>query len=80
MEPAFYGDLVYKLKKNVGTGGFSARFVKIMSHHKKMVITLVSVLGGLSSHGWRLCFSLWLHAGGSGLELCDGSGFGTYHL
>ena len=35
LEPAFYGDLVYKLKKNVGTGGFSARFVKIMSHYKK---------------------------------------------
>ena len=31
----FYGDLVYKFKKNVGTGGFSVRFVKIMSHYKK---------------------------------------------
>ena len=52
-----------------------------MSHYiKKKVITLACVLGGLPSHGWRLCFSLWLHAGGSGLELCDGSGCGTYHL
>ena len=31
-EPEFYGDLVYKLKKIV----FSAQFIKIISHYKKI--------------------------------------------
>ena len=31
-EPDFYGDLVYKLKKIVGSGGFSARFIRVVSH------------------------------------------------
>ena len=35
-EPDFYGDLVYKLKKIVGSNNFSVQFVKIISHHKKM--------------------------------------------
>ena len=34
-EPDFYGDLVYKLKKIVGSNTFSAQFIKIISHHKK---------------------------------------------
>ena len=32
-EPDFYGDLVYKLKKIVGS---SAQFIKIISHYKKI--------------------------------------------
>ena len=35
-EPDFYGDLVYKLKKIVGSNNFSAQFVKIISHYKKI--------------------------------------------
>ena len=35
-EPEFYGDLVYKLKKIVGSNNFSARFIKIISHYKKI--------------------------------------------
>ena len=35
-EPDFYGDLVYKLKKNVGSNNFSAQFIKIISHYKKI--------------------------------------------
>ena len=35
-EPDFYGDLVYKLKKIVGSNNFSAQFIKIISHHKKI--------------------------------------------
>ena len=35
-EPDFYGDLVYKLKKIVGSYNFSAQFIKIMSHYKKI--------------------------------------------
>ena len=34
-EPEFFGDLVYKLKKIVGSNNFSAQFIKIMSHYKK---------------------------------------------
>ena len=35
-EPDFYGDLVYKLKRNVGSNNFSAQFIKIISHYKKI--------------------------------------------
>ena len=35
-EPDFYGDLVYKLKKIVGFHNFSAQFIKIISHYKKI--------------------------------------------
>ena len=35
-EPDFYGDLVYKLKKTVGSNNFSAQFIKIISHYKKI--------------------------------------------
>ena len=31
-EPDFYGDLVYKLKKIVGSNGFSSRFIGVVSH------------------------------------------------
>ena len=35
-EPNFYGDLVYNLKKIVGSNNFSAQFIKIISHYKKI--------------------------------------------
>ena len=35
-EPDFYGDLVYKLKRIVGSNNFSAQFIKIISHFKKI--------------------------------------------
>ena len=35
-EPDFYGDLVYKLRRIVGSGCFSAQFIKIISHYKKI--------------------------------------------
>ena len=35
-DPDFYGDLVYKLKKIVGSHNFSAQFFKIISHYKKI--------------------------------------------
>ena len=34
-EPEFYGDLVYKLKKIVGSNNFSAQFIKIISNYEK---------------------------------------------
>ena len=36
LEPEFYGHLVYKLKKIVGSHNFSAQFIKIISHYKKI--------------------------------------------
>ena len=35
-EPDFYGDLVYKLKKIIGSNNFSAQFIKIISNYKKI--------------------------------------------
>ena len=35
-EPEFYRDLVYKLKKIVGSNNFSAQFIKITSQYKKI--------------------------------------------
>ena len=35
-EPKFNCDLVYKLKKIVGSNNFSAQFIKIISHYKKI--------------------------------------------
>ena len=37
-EPDFYGDLVYRLEKIVGSNNFSAQFIKIIiiSHYKKI--------------------------------------------
>ena len=32
-EPAFYGDLVHKLKKIFGSNNFSVQFIKIISHY-----------------------------------------------
>ena len=40
-EPEFYGYLVYKLKKIVGSYNLSAQFIKIISHYKKLAITLM---------------------------------------
>ena len=36
LEPEFYGDLVYNLKKIVGSNNFSAHFIKSISHYKKI--------------------------------------------
>ena len=36
LKPEFYGDLVYKLKKIVGSNNFSAQFIKMISNYKKI--------------------------------------------
>ena len=36
LEPEFYGDLVYKFKKIVGSNNFSAQLIKIISHYIKI--------------------------------------------
>ena len=38
-EPKFYGDLVYKLKM-INSYNFSAQFIKIISHYKKIGYTI----------------------------------------
>ena len=35
-EPEFYGDLVYRLKKIVGSHNFSSQFIKLICHYKKI--------------------------------------------
>ena len=55
-EPDFYGDLVYKLKKIVGSYNFSAQFIKIISHYKKIGynINVLQQTAILSYQGLRL--------------------------
>ena len=36
LEPEFYGDLVYKLKKTVPTNTFFVQFITIISYYKKI--------------------------------------------
>ena len=36
-ELEFYGDLMYKLEKIVGSNNFSAQFIKIISCYKKWI-------------------------------------------
>ena len=69
-EPEFYGDLVYKLKKIVGSNNFSAQLIKIISHYKKIGY---NINGGQPNHGWQLCFPLKLYVGGSDIRLYDSS-------
>ena len=35
-EPEFYGDLVYKLMKIFGSNNFSAQFINIIFHYRKI--------------------------------------------
>ena len=70
----------------VGSNNFSALFIKIISHYKKIgyninvCIATDCMLGGKPNHGWQLCFRLYLHAGGSDFRLYDGSDIKTYLL
>ena len=41
LEPEFNGDLVYKMKKIVGSNNFSAHFIKIISHYKKIDYNII---------------------------------------
>ena len=36
LEPEFYGDLVYRIKKNVGNSNFSDQFRKLINHYKRI--------------------------------------------
>ena len=41
LEPELYGDLVYKLKKIVGSNNFSAQLIKIIFHYKKIGYNII---------------------------------------
>ena len=77
----FCGGLVCRLREVVGSGGFSARLIGVVSHVVdwlwRWCVAGGCVFGGRPGRGWRLCFPLWLHTGGSGFGLCDGSDFET---
>ena len=51
LEPKFYDDLVYKLKKIVGFNKFSAHFIKIISHYKNIGYN-INVLQQTACLGW----------------------------
>ena len=68
-EPDFYGDLVYGLKKIVGSGNFSAQFIKIISHYKRIGYgidvlqqTACLVVGPVTVGGFAFLFS-WAPVG-----------------
>ena len=44
LEPDFYGDLVYKLKKIVGSNNFSVQLIKISSHDYKKIGYNINIL------------------------------------
>ena len=54
-EPDFYGVLVYKLKKIVGSNNFSAQFIKMISHYKRIgynINVLQQTACSLSTQSW----------------------------
>ena len=53
-ESEFYDDLVYKMKKNVG----SAQLIKINAHYIKIGYNINVLQQGQPNHGWQLCFPL----------------------
>ena len=70
-ESDFYDDLVYKLKKIVGSYYFSAQFIKIISHYKKIgynINATDSMLGSQPNHGWQLYFPLLIARRWVGLQ------------
>ena len=42
-EHGFYDDLMYKLKKIVRLNKFSAQFIKIISHYKKIGYNIIII-------------------------------------
>ena len=55
-EPECYGDLLFKLKKVVSSNIFSAQFIKILTHYKKIGynINVLQQTACLVINGWQL--------------------------
>ena len=83
-EPDFYGDLVYKLKKIVGSNNFSAQLIKLFPIIKRLAITLMycnRLHAWWSTQSWlATLLSSLIAAGGSDFRLYDGSNLKTYLL
>ena len=84
-EPDFYGDLVYKLMKIVGSNNFSAQFIKIISQLKKIgyntnVVqqTASLVVNPITVVNFAFLFNCT--PVGADFRLYDGSDFKTYLL
>ena len=75
-ESEFNGDLVYELKESAGSNNFSAQFIEIISHYKKIGynINVLRQTACLSVNPITVSnFAFLLHAGGSDLKFNDGS-------
>ena len=61
-EPEFYGDLVYRFRKNVGNSNFSEQFRKLINRYKELTKTGYYGTDYMPSyqpnHCWWLCFTL----------------------
>ena len=84
-EPEFYGDLVYRLKKINGSNYFSAQFIKIISHFKKICYyinvlqrTTCLVVNKITAGNFAFLFNCT--PGGYYFRLIDGSNLKTYLL
>ena len=76
-EPEFYGDLVYKFKKLIGSNDFSFQFRKIITRYRRIDYNLnvmrqsaCLVFNPITVDNYAAFFNL--HAGGSGVRLYDG--------
>ena len=79
-EPEFYDDLVYKLKKIVGSNNFSAQFIKIISYNINVLQrTACLVVNPITANNF-VSSLIALHAGGSYFRLNEGSDLKTYLL
>ena len=77
-EPEFYGDLVYKFKKLIGSNDFSFQFRKIITRYRRIGYNLnvmrqsaCLVFNPITVDNYAAFFTE-LHAGGSGVRLYDG--------
>ena len=84
LEPEFYDDLVYKLKKMVGYNNFLVQFIKIISHYENIgyYINVLQqaeylVVNSMKVGNFALLFNC-LYAGGLDFRLYDGSHLKTY--
>ena len=84
-EPEFYGDLVYKLKRIVGSNNFSAQFIKIIPHYKKIGYninvlqqTACLVVNPITVGNFAFLFNCT--PGGSDFRLYYGSDLKSYQL
>ena len=77
-EPEFYGDLVYKFKKLIGSNDFSSQFRKIITRYRcigynlnVMLQSACLVFNPITVDNYAAFFNC-THAGGSGVRLYDG--------